>query len=75
MFRTQGGDFGFPYPLTKGETDAARAHSRWLWVGGNWGRAVRPLSWLVEKFWPVPGWTDEDLDALKAEEQATREEC
>jgi hypothetical protein len=27
---------------------------------------VRPLSWLVEKFWPVKGWTEEDLAKLKA---------
>ena len=33
-----------------------------------------PLSWLVEKFWPVDGWTYDDLAALKAQEKATREE-
>src|SRR5207244_2711296 len=27
---------------------------------------IYPLSWLVEKFWPVKGWTDEDLAKLKA---------
>jgi glycosyltransferase involved in cell wall biosynthesis len=68
MFRTQGGDFGFPYPLSGKATRAARRYSRWLWRGGNWERAVHPLSWLVEKFWPVEGWTDEDLAELKREE-------
>jgi len=26
------------------------------------------LSWLIEKFWPVKGWTQEDLDKLKKNE-------
>jgi len=56
MFRTQGGDFGFPYPLTGRETDAARKYSQDLWKNDKWDRAVRPLSWLIEKFAPVPGW-------------------
>ena len=67
MFRTQSG-FGFPYPLSRKDTDKARKHSDWLWRGGNWGRAVHPLSWILEKFWPVPDWTNEELAALKAGE-------
>jgi len=31
----------------------------------SWPRQVRPLSWLVERFWPVRGWTDEDLARIK----------
>ena len=75
MFRTQGGDFGFPYPISSGDVRKARDYSKWLWTGGNWDKAIHPLSWLVEKFWPVDGWTDDDLAQLKAQEQATREEC
>jgi glycosyltransferase involved in cell wall biosynthesis len=56
MFRTQGGDFGFPYPLSGKQVDTARKHSRSLWIEGQWPQAVRPLSWLIEKFGPVPGW-------------------
>jgi hypothetical protein len=32
----------------------------------KWDKAIHPLSWLVERFWPVPGWKQEDLDKLKA---------
>ncbi len=60
MFRTQGGDFGFPYPLSGKEVDRARKHSRSLWMGNKWPGQVRPLSWLVEHFAPVPGWEVED---------------
>jgi hypothetical protein len=57
MFRTQKG-FGFPYPLSGKQVRRAREHSRWLWEGGNWEKAKYPLSWLVHKFSPVPGWEE-----------------
>jgi hypothetical protein len=56
MFRTQGGDFSFPYPLTNKEVDKAREHSKSLWINGAWPKAKYPLSWLVDKFAPVPEW-------------------
>lgn len=58
MFRTQGGDFGFPYPISGNDVDKARKYSRWLWVDGNWKPAKHDLNWLLEKFSPVPDWHD-----------------
>jgi len=66
MFRTQGGDFGFPYPIRGADQDKARAYARNLFFDNNWPKQIHPLSWLVEKFWPVRGWADEDLAKLKA---------
>lgn len=65
MFRTQGGDFGFPYPISTKEQEKAKAYARNLFFDGNWPQQIRPLSWLVEKFWPVKGWSEEDLKKLK----------
>jgi hypothetical protein len=65
LFRTQPG-FGFPY--TNPGIDKAREHSRWLWEGGNWSQAIHPLSWLLEKYWPIPDWTDADLLVQKQRE-------
>jgi glycosyltransferase involved in cell wall biosynthesis len=56
MFRTQGLDFGFPYEISGNDQERAKKYSQWLWKGDNWKGAVRPLSWLVDKFSPVPGW-------------------
>jgi len=56
LFRTQGGDFGFPYPIDANQVQTARKHSRDLWLRGMWTKAHRPLRWLIEKFAPVPGW-------------------
>jgi glycosyltransferase involved in cell wall biosynthesis len=66
MFRTQGGDFGFPYPISNKDQDKAKKFARELFFNNNWSQQVHPLSWLVEKFWPVKGWTAEDLKNLKA---------
>lgn len=54
MFRTQGGDFSFPYPNPG--INKARQYSRDLWIGNRWDKAIHPLSWLIDKFAPVPGW-------------------
>ena len=56
MARTQGGDFGFPYPLSSEETEKAREYSRKLWLGNTWLEAKHPLSWMIERFSPLPGW-------------------
>lgn len=53
MFRTQGGDFGFPYPNPG--ISKAREYSRDLWLNDKWDKAVHPFSWLIEKFNP-PDW-------------------
>lgn len=60
MFRTQSG-FSFPYPNPGSQVRKAREHSHWLWKEDNWPKAKYPLSWLIDKFAPVPGWEDEPL--------------
>ncbi len=59
LFRT--GNFGqnessWPYPINQRDIDTARKHSRELWMKDKWPKAVRPLSWLIDHFKPVPGW-------------------
>jgi glycosyltransferase involved in cell wall biosynthesis len=65
LFRTAGGDFSFPYPQQQSKVEEAKKKSKDLFFNNKWEKQVRPLSWLVEKFWPVKGWSDEDLANLK----------
>ncbi|MFA4890702.1 MAG: glycosyltransferase [Candidatus Paceibacterota bacterium] len=65
MFRTQGGDFGFPYPQSGKQVEYAKKYAKDLFFNKKWPKQKLPLSWLLEKFWPVPGWTQEELDNLK----------
>jgi glycosyltransferase involved in cell wall biosynthesis len=66
MFRTQGGDFGFPYPISGRDQEKAKNFARDLFFNNNWPKQILPLAWLVEKFWPVKGWSESDLARLKA---------
>ena len=68
LFRTQGGDFGFPYPQSGKQVEHARKRSKEFFLQNNWKGQTRPLSWLLEKFWPISGWEDKDLKNVKASE-------
>lgn len=57
MFRTQGGDFSFPYSIKGGEQEKARKYSRNLWFNNKWPKAKHNLQWLIDKFAPVPDWS------------------
>ena len=65
LFRTAGGDFGFPYPQSGKQTDHAKRTVKELFFDNKWDKQVKPLSWLLEKFWPVPGWTEEMRKKIK----------
>lgn len=65
MFRTQGGDFSFPYPQRGSKVEEAKKKAKDMFFNSNFEKQVLPLSWLLEKFWPVKGWTEEDLQNLK----------
>jgi glycosyltransferase involved in cell wall biosynthesis len=59
MFRTQGGDFSFPWENHGKDTRQTKRNV----VDKYWGNPK--LVELLERFWPVNGWTDEDLAKLK----------
>lgn len=71
LFRTQGGDFGFPYPQSGRQVEKAREYSRKLFMKNTFNKQIYPLSWLIEKFKPLPDWHDQqgkDTLALVMEE-------
>lgn len=68
LFR--GPNYGFPYPLNQGQVDYAREKVKDLFFNNKWKKQIYPLSWLVEKFWPVRGWSDDDLRALQEKAKA-----
>jgi len=68
MFRTQGGDFSFPYHQSGRDVQKTKENVKSLFWDNKWPKQVRPLSWLIEKFFPVPGWTEKDIKKLKEEE-------
>jgi len=61
LFRTQGGDFSFPYSNPGREQKKAKNQLRDTFLNNKWDKQIYPLSWLLDKFAPVPDWSDEDL--------------
>ncbi len=70
MFRTQGGDFSFPYEQSGNAVQKTKEKVWNFFFEGRFKQQIHPVSWLVEKFSPVPGWNQEQLDALKKKELA-----
>ena len=70
MFRTKGGDFGFPYSNPQAKVNENRELSRELFQKDKWPKATRKFQWILDKFNP-PEWgiskgaifyTDSQLD-------------
>lgn len=55
MFRTRGGDFGFPYHNPQDKVNQNRELSRELFQRDKWPKAVRKFQWLLDRFNP-PDW-------------------
>lgn len=53
------GGINFPYEIKGSDQEKARTYSRNLWFNNAWPGQTRPLSWLIEHFYPVPGWHDD----------------
>jgi len=64
LFRTNS-NLKFPWPVSGRDQVKTKAKVRKLIWGGKCPGQKYPVSWLVEKFWPVPGWTEENLAELK----------
>ena len=55
LFRTQGGDFSFPYSNPGNEQKKAKNTLRDTFLNDKWDKAKHPLQWLIDKFQP-PEW-------------------
>lgn len=49
------GGLGFPYP-DGGRKERAKARGKEVWLNNRWPKQIYPLSWLIEKFKPLPDW-------------------
>lgn len=68
LFRTQGGDFSFPYDQSGRGVERTKKKVWEFFFNGKFKQQIHPVSWLVERFMPVPGWSDESLKKLKEKE-------
>lgn len=68
LFRTQK-DFGFPYPQSGRQVQNAKKVARDLFFNNKWEKQVHPLSWVLDKFKPINGWTDKEIEEQKEREK------
>lgn len=62
----KGKKYGRGYFLSKSSVNQGAEHTRkWLEYKKAWDKQTLPLSWLIEKFWPVPTWTEDMVKKLK----------
>ena len=69
LFRTQGADFGFPYPQSGRKVQEAKEYARKCIYENKFPKQIYPSSWLLQKFAPVPGWDEESINKLKEAEK------
>jgi glycosyltransferase involved in cell wall biosynthesis len=50
------------------DTREAYRSAEWstkYWMGNNWKGRVHDIDWLIEKFWPIPGWPENWKELVK----------
>lgn len=63
LFRTQGGDF-VPHYLGEKSVMKTKEKVKDAVFHGKLEYQLHSVCWLIKKFWPVPGWTKEQLDTV-----------
>lgn len=66
------GGIGFPYS-DGGRKERAMARCREEWLKNTWPKQIHPLSWLIEKFQPIPDWMTEGNPVTKMVTKAGEE--
>jgi hypothetical protein len=56
LFRTQGGDFGFPYHHTDNAITKTKNYIKDKYWEKKHPKQIHEVQWLVDKFAPVPNW-------------------
>jgi glycosyltransferase involved in cell wall biosynthesis len=67
LFRTKS-NFSFPWPVSGKDQRKTKENVKELFWQKGHPKQIRPVSWLVKKFMPIPGWTEEDLKKLEETE-------
>lgn len=68
------GGIGFPYP-DGGRKERAKARGKELWLKNQWSKQIYPLSWLIEKFKPLPDWHSGNNPVLPQVNAAGKKFC
>jgi hypothetical protein len=54
----KGKQYGRMYKMSQSERVRGNAYSFDFWWNNRWDKRVHDLEWLIDRFWPHPGWPD-----------------
>lgn len=63
----KGKKHGRGFWLSKHKMVKSELYSTDFWMNNRWPKQMRPLKWLIDKFWPLEGWPDDWDDPKYAE--------
>lgn len=49
---------GWRRSLSRRRQHATERYGTWYWMNDIWPKATRKMEWLIEHFWPIPGWPE-----------------
>jgi len=61
----KGRTYGRMYFLDARKMDEGNRYCDDFWFGNKWKDAKYDLAWLIERFMPVPGWTQEEIESVR----------
>jgi len=66
----KGRKYGRGYHLDGKQLNVGSKQNMRFFAGEKmWKNQIHPLSWLIERLMPIPGWTQEEVDRLKERER------
>jgi glycosyltransferase involved in cell wall biosynthesis len=65
MFRTQGGDFSFPYEQSGRQVEKTKDYIKTKFWNKKHPTQIYPVSWLIKKFMPISGWDEKSILQLE----------
>ncbi len=54
----KGRQYGRMYRMDARAVQAGHEYATMYWLRNSWPGQARPFEWLVERFWPIPGWPE-----------------
>lgn len=67
MFRTQGGDFSFPYEQSGKEVEQTKKYIKDKFWKMKHPKQIHKVEWLIKKFAPMKDWSDSAISLLQNE--------
>jgi len=61
----RGGQRPREWPVSMSEAYGSAKWTAKYWMSNQWGFRVHNAEWLIDKFWPLPGWPDDWKDLYK----------